>query len=66
MGRCEFPPFQFVTFSTIEVKVMRWYHHCFSFDYESGEFALALDGRVLSEGKHPKNLGALEREIFFC
>ena len=48
-------------FSDIEVKVMRWYHHCFSYDYASGTYAMVLDKDLLTEGEHGKNLENLTR-----
>ncbi len=51
---------QFVAFSSIEVKLMRWYHHCFAFDYDTGKYTMILDGEVIDEGTHTQKLTQLK------
>lgn len=41
----------FVAISRVEVKVMRWYHHCFAYNVTNGQFAMYLDGSLLEEGQ---------------
>ena len=53
---------QFITFADITVKIMRWYHHCFSFDYRDSTYAMVLDGHMLAEGLHHNKLNNFRRE----
>ncbi len=52
---------QFIGISDVEVKVMRWYHHCFSYDYSEGTYSMVLDGSVVAQGEHMGQLGNLTR-----
>ncbi len=40
---------------------MRWYHHCFSYDYSEGTYSMVLDGSVVAQGEHMGQLGNLTR-----
>ncbi len=46
---------QFIGISTFEVKVMTWYHHCFTYDYSTGDFAMLVDGDVVEEGRKKRD-----------
>ncbi|TRY78459.1 hypothetical protein TCAL_11687 [Tigriopus californicus] len=41
---------QFIGQSDIQVKLMRWYHHCFTFDYTDMSFEMILDGATIDQG----------------
>jgi len=49
---------QFIGFSPdpIEVKLMIWYHHCFTFDYEKREYNLYLDGKKIASGVYQQRV----------
>ena len=51
---------QFVTLSNIEVKLMRWYHLCSSYDMNSKKFEMVLDGEVISKGSFPVDMKPIE------
>ena len=51
---------QFVSFSSVSAHLMRWYHHCFTFDYATGRYKMTLNGEVLTEGTHTADLGRLK------
>ncbi len=45
---------QFVAFpedGVIRVRLFRWYHHCFTYDYSTGRYQMFVDGHVLIEGQ---------------
>ena len=41
---------RFVGISTVEIKVMRWYHHCFTFDFKTMKYKMYLDGKIVAQG----------------
>eukprot|EP00095_Tigriopus_kingsejongensis_P007008 maker-scaffold430_size173499-snap-gene-0.44 protein:Tk07008 transcript:maker-scaffold430_size173499-snap-gene-0.44-mRNA-1 annotation:"glycine receptor subunit alpha-1" len=41
---------QFIGQGTIQVKLMRWYHHCFTYDYATQHYEMILDGQTIDQG----------------
>ncbi len=53
----------FVAFSDLDVKLMQWYHLCFTYDYTNGLFKMYLDGELLDEGTHSRNMTELKGSL---
>ena len=51
---------QFIAISNVEVKLMRWYHHCYSYDFKTGDYEMLLDGEIVAQGTHSQQLSKVK------